>query len=161
MPALAPLLEAFSPMALHVRRSSGPVVGRHAEQDAIRQELASAGAGRLAALTLEGEPGIGKSRLLLAAGEMASGAGFTTIAVTADEELRGPFLLARSIVGLAASAPIARGRPEVGEALTRALDAMSGQDDPGLSSLPADRRLLRTFDLGAVAFRAVATETPL
>src|SRR5687768_5026498 len=100
MPALAPLLEAFSPMALYVRRSSGGVVGRRVEQDAIRQELASARAGRLAALTLEGEPGIGKTRLLLAAAEMASVAGFTTIAVTADEELRGPFLLARSIVGL-------------------------------------------------------------
>ena len=161
IPALASLLEGFSPMALHGRRSSGGVVGRHAEQDAIRQELASAGAGRLAALTLEGEPGIGKTRLLLAAGEMATDAGFTTIAVTADEELRGPFLLARSIVGSAASMPIARERPEAGEALTRALDAMSGQDDPGLASLPADRRLLRTFDLGAVAFRAVATETPL
>ena len=158
---LAPLLEAFSPMALHVRRSSGPVVGRRAEQDAIRQELASATAGHLAGLTFEGEPGIGKTRLLLAAGEMASAAGFTTIAVTADEELRGPFLLARSIVGSAASAPVARDRPEVGEALTRGLDAMSGQDDPGLATLPADRRLLRTFDLGAVAFRAAAAEAPL
>jgi DNA-binding CsgD family transcriptional regulator/tetratricopeptide (TPR) repeat protein len=159
--ALAPLLEAFSPMALHVRRPSGRVVGRLAEQDAIRQELASAGAGRLAGLTLEGEPGIGKTRLLLAAGEMASAAGFTTVAVTADEELRGPFLLARSIVGSAASSSVARARPEVGEAITRGLDAMSGQDDPGLATLPADRRLLRTFDLGAVAFRAVATEAPL
>ena len=78
--ALAPLLEAFSPMALHVRRPSGPVVGRHAEQDAIRQELASAKAGRIAGLTLEGEPGIGKTRLLLEAGEMAVAAGFATIA---------------------------------------------------------------------------------
>ncbi len=159
--ALAPLLEAFSPMALHVRRPSGPVVGRRVEQDAIRQEIASAAAGRLAALTLEGEPGIGKTRLLLAAGEMATEAGFTTIAVTADEELRGPFLLARSIVGSAAASPAALARPEIGEAVTRGLDAMSGQDDPGLATLPADRRLLRTFDLGAVAFRAVATETPL
>jgi hypothetical protein len=51
--ALAPLLEAFSPMSLHVRRSSGPIVGRRAEQDAIRQELASAAAGRLSGLTLD------------------------------------------------------------------------------------------------------------
>jgi DNA-binding CsgD family transcriptional regulator/tetratricopeptide (TPR) repeat protein len=159
--ALAPLLEAFSPMALHVRGASGPVVGRHVEQDAIRQELASVKAGRLAALTLEGEPGIGKTRLVLAAGEMASDAGFTTIAVTADEELRGPFLLARSIVGSAASVRAAAERSDVDEALTSCLDAMSGQDDPGLSTLPADRLLLRTFDLGAVAFRAVAAQRPL
>ena len=38
---------------------------------------------------------------------------------------------------------------------------MSGQDDPGLATLPADRRLLRTFDLGAVAFRALAADGPL
>ena len=159
--ALASVLEPFSPMALHLHRASGPVVGRHVEQDAIRQELASAKTGRLAALTLEGEPGIGKTRLLLAAGEMALAAGFTTIAVTADEELRGPFLLARSIVGSPDSLRAAAERPEAGEALARSLDAMSGQDDPGLASLPADRRLLRTFDLGAVAFRALAAERPL
>ncbi|MDP9297950.1 MAG: AAA family ATPase [Actinomycetota bacterium] len=159
--ALAPLLEAFSPMALHVHRASGPVVGRQIEQDAIRQELASARSGRLAALTLEGEPGIGKTRLLVAAGEMAAAAGFTTIAVTADEELRGPFLLARSIVGSTETIRAAEQRPDTAEALARCLDAMSGQDDPGLATLPADRRLLRTFDLGAVAFRSVASDRPL
>ena len=148
-------------MALHVHRAAGAVVGRQAEQDAIRQELASAATGRLAGIAIEGEPGIGKTRLLLAAGEMASEAGFTTIAVTADEELRGPFLLARSILGSAEAIQVATERPEAGEALARSLDAMSGQDDPGLATLPADRRLLRTFDLGAVAFRALAAGAPL
>ena len=38
---------------------------------------------------------------------------------------------------------------------------MSGQDDPGLATLSPDSRLLRTFDLGAVAFRALAAERPL
>ena len=153
-------LDAVSPMALHVRRATGPVVGRKGELDAIRQELATARTGRLAGLTLEGEPGIGKTRLLLAAAEIASEAGFTTIAVTADEELRGPFLLARSILGSPDALGAARS-PEADEALERGLDAMSGRDDPGLATLPPDRRLLRTFDLGAVAFRALATERPL
>src|SRR5437879_1607340 len=148
-------------MALHVHRASGPVVGRQIEQDAIRQELASVKTGRLAALTLEGEPGIGKTRLLIAAGEMTAAAGFTTIAVTGDEELRGPFLLARSIVGSAEAIDAARELPDADAALSRCLASMSGQDDPGLASLPADRRLLRTFDLGAVAFRAIATTRPL
>ncbi len=148
-------------MALHVHRPAGAVVGRQAEQDAIRQELASAATGRLAGLAVEGEPGIGKTRLVLAAGEMASAAGFTTIAVTADEELRGPFLLARSILGSAEAIQVARERPETAEALAGSLDSMSGQDDPGLATLPADRRLLRTFDLGAVAFRALAAAGPL
>jgi hypothetical protein len=159
--ALASVLEPFSPMALHVHRAAGAVVGRQTEQDAIRQELASAATGRLAGLAIEGEPGIGKTRLLLAAGEMASAAGFTTIAVTADEELRGPFLLARSILGSPEAIQVATSRPEAAEALARSLDAMSGQDDPGLATLPADRRLLRTFDLGAVAFRALAAVGPL
>ncbi len=148
-------------MALHVHRAASAVVGRRAEQDAIRQELTSAATGRLAGLAIEGEPGIGKTRLLLAAGEMASEAGFTTIAVTADEELRGPFLLARSILGSPDAIQVATNRPEAAEALARSLDAMSGQDDPGLATLPADRRLLRTFDLGAVAFRALAAGAPL
>ena len=52
-------------------------------------------------------------------------------------------------------------RPETAEALAGSLDSMSGQDDPGLATLPADRRLLRTFDLGAVAFRALAAVGPL
>src|SRR5205814_3692374 len=80
--------------------------------------------------------------------------------VTADEGLRGPCLLARSIIGSAASSPAAE-RPEVRTALTACLDAMSGNDDPSLASLPPDRRLLRTFDLGAVAVRSVAAEQPL
>ena len=158
--ALAPIFEAFSPMTLHVGRPKGAVVGRANELDAIRQELATAGGGRLTALTLEGEPGIGKTRLLLAAGEIASEDGFTTVAVTADEELRGPFLLARSIV-CSPEAIAAASSPEAKEALERCFDSMSGRDDPGLASLPPDRRLLRTFDLGAVAFRALAAERPL
>jgi DNA-binding NarL/FixJ family response regulator len=157
--ALAAAFEPISPLTLF-RRSTGPVVGRRNELDAVRQELQTARGGRLAALTVEGEPGIGKTRLLLAADELASEAGFTTIAVTADEELRGPFLLARSIVG-APEALTAATLPETRAALDAALDAMSGRDDPGLASLPPDRRLLRTFDLGAVAFRALAAERPL
>jgi len=148
-------------MALHVHKAAGPVVGRRAEQDAIRQELASAATGRLAGLAVEGEPGIGKTRLLLAAGEMAVATGFTTIAVTADEELRGPFLLARSILGSPEAIKIATEQPEIAEALAASLDSMAGQGDPGLATLPADHRLLRTFDLGAVAFRALAAAGPL
>ena len=128
--ALASVLEPFSPMALHVHRAAGAVVGRQAEQDAIRQELASAATGRLAGLAVEGEPGIGKTRLLLAAAEMASAAGFTTIAVTADEELRGPFLLARSILGAPEAIEVATERPETAEALARSLDSMSGPGRP-------------------------------
>jgi tetratricopeptide (TPR) repeat protein len=135
-------------------------VGRPVEVTAIEQELASAGSGRLAGVTLEGEPGIGKTRLLLATEEMATARGFTTIAVTGDEELRGPFLVARSIVGSTEAMEAARGTPAE-EALTRCMDAMSGQDDPSLASLSPDRKLLRTLDLGAVAIRDLAVLRPV
>ena len=151
---------AFSPMALEVHRATGDVVGRPSELQAIEQELATAAAGRLTGLTVEGEPGIGKTRLLLAAVDRAAAQGFATMATTADEELRGPFLVARSILG-SPEARAAAGGSSSAEALDRALDAMSGQDDPGLATLTPDRRLLRTFDLGAVAFRALAAERPL
>ena len=150
----------FSPMALDVHRATGDVIGRPAELKAITQELATARTGRLVGLTVEGEPGIGKTRLLVAAAERAESAGFTAIAVTADEELRGPFLVARSILG-SPSALEAAADGVTSDALRRCLDSMSGQDDPGLATLSPDRRLLRTFDLGAVAFRALAAERPL
>jgi tetratricopeptide (TPR) repeat protein/DNA-binding CsgD family transcriptional regulator len=159
-PALAPLLQPFSPLALHVHRSAGEVVGRPAELHAIGQELSSARAGRLVGLTVEGEPGIGKTRLLLAASELATEAGFTTIAVTADEELRGPFLLARSILGSTEAVEAVAGSPDE-ETLGRCLDSMSGQDDPSLATLSPDQRVLRTLDLGAVAIKTLASRTPL
>ena len=150
----------FSPMALDVHRATGDVVGRPIELQGITQELATAKAGRLSALTVEGEPGIGKTRLLLAAIDCAADEGFVSIAVTADEELRGPFLVARSILGSPEAYAAAAGTGAA-EALDRCLDSMSGQDDPGLATLQPDRRLLRTFDLGAVAFRELAAVRPI
>ena len=97
-----PSLLCFNPSLRwrsHVHRAAGAVVGRQAEQEAIQPGDGLRANREDRGVTVEGEPGIGKTRLLLAAGEMASAAGFTTIAVTADEELRGPFLLARSILG--------------------------------------------------------------
>jgi DNA-binding NarL/FixJ family response regulator len=149
----------FAPLQMQVRRLTRAVIGRSAELAAIGQELRSAESGRLAALTVEGEPGIGKTRLLVDAAEQAEALGFRTVTVAADEELRGPFLLARSILA-AAAANVAAEDPAA-PALTRSLDALSGQDDPSLANLPPDARLLRTFDLAAVAIRDLATSKPL
>ena len=147
---------AVPPLALHVRRAAGPVVGRQVELGAIRQELASAKTGRLTALTLEGEPGIGKTRLLVEAAELAAREGFTPLAATADEEIRGPFLLARGI--FASPAVPLNG---AGEKFQRVLDAISGRDDPTLATLAPDDKLLRVFDLAAGAIRALATTQPV
>ncbi|MET0937954.1 MAG: AAA family ATPase [Gaiellaceae bacterium] len=148
-----------SPVALQVRRAAGPVVGRQVELGAISQGLASARAGRLTALTLEGEPGIGKTRLLVAAADVASAEGFTPLAATADEEIQGPFLLARGI--FASAAAHESGHNGAREQFQRALDAMSGRDDPSLEALAPDHKLLRVFDLAAVAIRALAAANPV
>jgi tetratricopeptide (TPR) repeat protein/DNA-binding CsgD family transcriptional regulator len=158
--ALAPLLAPSAPLALQVHRGPGPVVGREIELAAIGQELAAAAGGRLAGLTVEGEPGIGKTRLLVAGIDMARERRFTTVAVVADEELRGPFLLARSILGAPEAVAAAEGTAAA-DALARALNAMSGLDDPSLATLSPDAKLLRTYDLGAVAIRELATRRPL
>jgi DNA-binding NarL/FixJ family response regulator len=147
-------------LAVKVRRASGAVIGRPVELTAIQQELAAAKSGRLAATTVEGEPGIGKTRLLLAASDIAAAQGFTRIAVAADEEIRGPFLLARSIVGSPEAISAVEGTP-ARDALGRSLDALTGRDDPGFESLPPDQKLLRTLDLAAVAVRALSESRPL
>jgi DNA-binding CsgD family transcriptional regulator len=153
---MAPL----SVLALQARRATGTVVGRQLELSAIKQELGAAKAGRLTAVTLEGEPGIGKTRVLLAAAELAAAEGFTPIAVTADEEIRGPFLVGRSILAGAAAGDPREGTP-VQEQLQRALDSISGRDDPSLDALSPDQKLLRTFDLAALAMRELAAADPV
>jgi DNA-binding NarL/FixJ family response regulator len=147
-----------SPLALQARRLTGSVVGRQIELGAIKQELASARSGRLTALTLEGEPGIGKTRLLLATAELAAAEGFTPLAVTADEEIRGPFLLARAIFASPAAVESGNGGQEQ---LQRVRDAISGRDDPTLEALTPDHKLLRVFDLAAVAIRDLAASNPV
>ena len=151
---------AFAPLGLFEHRTGRAVVGRPAEIAAIDDAIGVAEGGRLSALTVEGEPGIGKTRLLLAARESAQARGFLTVAVGADEELRGPFLLARSIVGA----------PEVIEAMSgssserailAASSALGGRDDPAFAGMSADQRLLRSFDLATMAVRALTAERPL
>ena len=119
-----------------------------------------AGESHLVALTVEGEPGIGKTRLLVAASEMAATAGFLTIAVTTDEQIRGPFLLAQSIFASPALREQVAGTRAEGD-LQRAVDAISGRDEPGLASMASESRLLRAYDLAAVALGAVAAHVPV
>jgi DNA-binding NarL/FixJ family response regulator len=154
------MLQPLSPLALQLRRMTGAVVGRPAEIAAIEQELSAAASGRLTAVTVEGEPGIGKTRLLLSARDLASARGFTVVTAAADEEIRGPFLLARSILASSEAASAAPTGP-VREALDRSLDALAGRDEPGLENLPPDQKVLRTLDLAAMAIRALADEQPV
>src|SRR4051812_26173958 len=127
--ALDPVVGSQCSLAVQLRRAFGGIIGRSAELEAIAQEIEES-TRRLSAVTLEGEPGIGKTRLLLEAVELASAKGFTCVAVTADEEIRGPFLLARSLFASAGIREIAVGTPTEA-AVRRVVDAISGRDEPG------------------------------
>jgi ATP/maltotriose-dependent transcriptional regulator MalT len=61
------------------------LVGRAAERDAIASALAALAGGTGGALAIEGEPGIGKSRLLAHLGVAAEAAGHTVLAGRASE----------------------------------------------------------------------------
>ena len=157
--ALDPLVGPQCSLAVQLRRATGAVIGRGAELEAISQELREA-SGRLAAVTLEGEPGIGKTRLLLAAVELASASGFTCVAITADEEIRGPFLLARSLFASIAIRETAAGTPAEA-AVRRVVEAISGRDEPGYENLSPDAKLLRAFDLAGVAVSELSRIRPI
>ena len=157
--ALDPLVGPQCSLAVQLRRASGPVIGRSAELEAIAQEVREA-SGRLAAVTIEGEPGIGKTRLLLAAAELAATNGFACVSITADEEIRGPFLVARSLFASGAVRDTAAGTPAEA-AVGRVVEAISGQDEPGFETLSPDAKLLRAFDLGGVAISTLAGVRPL
>ena len=157
--ALDPLVGPQCSLAVQLRRATGAVIGRSAELEAISQELKEA-TSRLAAVTLEGEPGIGKTRLLLAAAELAAASGFTCVAITSDEEIRGPFLVARSLFASSAIHDTAAGTPAEA-AVGRVVEAISGRDERGFETLLPDAKLLRAFDLAGVAISALAGLRPL
>ena len=159
--ALDPLVGPQCSLAVQLRRATGSIIGRTAELDAIGQEVRDA-KNRLTAITIEGEPGIGKTRLLLAAAELASESGFATVTITADEEIRGPFLVARSLFAAQAILDAAKAAGQAGEtALARVYDAISGRDEPGYAGLSPDAKLLRAFDLAGVAIGTLAQAQPL
>ena len=140
---------------------AGPLVGRGVEQLAIDQELDIAKAGALRVLVIEGEAGIGKTRLLGAAAESALARDMLPVYAGADEDLRAPFLLARMLldapplVGLAQRAG-ARGP------LDRAIAALSGDGlEVGRAGLSAWDERLRVLDAGALALRMLSAHRPL
>lgn len=157
--ALDPRIQPQCSLTVQLRRVTGSVVGRSTELAAIEHELQGART-NLSAVTLEGEPGIGKTRLLLATAELATRTGFTTVAVTADEEIRGPFLLAQSIFA-APSLREAIAGTAAETSVQRVVEAMSGRDEPGLEGMSRDAKLLRTFDLAGVALGQATEEKPL
>lgn len=157
-----PLSYATAPLCslgLYSRRVTQSLVGRGLELTAVEREVAAARNG-MACLSMEGEPGIGKTRVLLSVEEIARVRGFRTIGATADEEIRGPFLVAKSIFASPALGDLNPDSPAE-EAVRRVTEALTLGDSPGLESLAPERKLLRVFDLAANALRLLAIEKPL
>ncbi|HEY6635300.1 MAG TPA: AAA family ATPase [Acidimicrobiia bacterium] len=142
-------------------RAQGPVVGRAPELEVIEQQLNAAPTAGLRAIVLEGEAGIGKTRMLDAAAGLATDAPspFWVLEVTADEELRGPFLLFRSLLTSPAMAAVAREAMAM-EPLDKAQEAISGRST-SLEGLSPQEQMLRKFDEVAATLLALTRERPL
>jgi tetratricopeptide (TPR) repeat protein len=80
------------------------------------------------------------------------------VSVSADEEISGPFLLARGIFAGAALRESAAGAEL--ESLDRTRELLAGRDDPTMADLPPDLRVLRVYDQVTMVLRAVATQRP-
>ena len=123
------------------RRSGRARARRQARRDGRHPPGAGDRAGgRLACVSIEGEPGIGKTRLLMAAQELAEAEGFVPIAVwprTRSCAGRSCWPARSSAAGRSRrSRP---GRPTAESAVQRAIDVLSGRDDPALGGLPPRR----------------------
>lgn len=143
-------------------RSEAPIVGRKRELKAVEDHITTARSG-LSAVVLEGEAGIGKTRMLEAAVDLAGAADDTpylTLDVSADEELRGPFLLFRSLLSSPRMAAIAREAMAL-EPVDRARDAIGGRSADKDEGLSPQERMLRIFDEVASAVAALARERPV
>ncbi|HEX6302343.1 MAG TPA: AAA family ATPase [Acidimicrobiia bacterium] len=149
---------AFDPSS---PRSAGPIVGRKRELRAIEEQLAATTSG-LRALVLQGEAGIGKTRMLEAAVDLAETAEtpYLTLDVAADEELRGPFLLFRSLLNSPRVAAIAREAMAL-EPVDRARDAIGGRSTDGDEGLSPQEKMLRIFDEVASAVAAFTRDRPV
>ena len=142
-------------------RSQTPVIGRSRELEVIGQQLESTSVAGLRAVVLEGEAGIGKTRMLEAAAELAADQEprFRTLEVTADEELRGPFLLFRSLLTSPHMAAVARDAMAM-EPLDRAQEAISGRGQR-MQGLSPQEQMLHTFDEVASTILALTRDRPL
>ena len=140
------------------KRASRTVVGRLHELEEIEEAVDSA-LESLVGICLEGEPGIGKTTLMHASADIAAAHGMASVMVVADEEIRGPLMMARAIFDndeLRSDMSA-----ETAAAIDRTRKVLRGEDDAGLSGLPADERLLRAFDVASIALMAIVREQPI
>lgn len=166
-PAAAEPVErpAAPPLAAEAIEGARPrpafeLVGRDAERAILDEELVRATATRIRVVSLEGEAGIGKTRLMEEAAQLAQERGFGVVAVGADEELRGPFLLLRTLL---ATTEIEALAVEAGaaEALAAARAELGGGAGATQEGLTASEQMLHVYDVATVALRQIAAARPL
>ena len=143
----------------YVRPDRLPIVGRAAERAAVDADIDGVAAGTIRVYAVEGEAGIGKTRLIESAVDGALAKGFGAVIVGGDEELRGPFFILRTLLTSSSIQALAD-KAGVRELLERAREVVSGrgQSETGLS--PAEQTL-RVYDVATVAIRAIAESQPL
>ena len=147
------------PEETYVRAGLAPIVGREAERAMIMDELEAVTARALRVVSVEGEAGIGKTRLLEMAAQEALSRGFGVVIVGADEELRGPFFLLRTLL-VSTSMERLADETAARETLEQARDVLWGrQQIPG--GLSPSEQMLRVYDMTTVALRSIASARPL
>ena len=142
------------------RPEATQIVGRASERAAIAQDLDAVLASQIRVVAIEGESGIGKTRLLESAMEAASAKGFGGVIVGGDEELRGPFFMLRTLLSSSSIETLAdqtMGR----EALERARQVLWGRNSEADSGLSPAEQMLRVYDVATVALRQIADAKPL
>ena len=159
-PAAAPRREVTLEETF-VRPAAAPMVGRSLERAALEQDLNAVAAGSIRVFAIEGEPGIGKTRLMESAVEAATEKGFGAVMVGGDEELRGPFFMLRTLLGSKTIEAIAD-RAQAREALEQARGVLWGRRDAsGDTGLTPAEQTLRIYDVATLAIRQIAEAEPL
>src|SRR4051812_24020097 len=140
------------------QRSTSALVGR-SEELALVEDRLLASSESLSGVTVEGEPGIGKSSLLTTTAELTRERGYSVVMVAADEEIRGPFLVARGVFG---ADELREGADaDVRARLDAVCDLMAGRTDPDVAGLSPEMRVLRIYDQAALALRSAAAQRPI
>lgn len=111
--------------------ATGPtsLVGRDREVEVLRRAVTTAAGGRGQVVLIEGEPGIGKTRLVQRAGELARAAGFEVCVGTCDD-----LLAAQPFAALVAALGV---RPDSSDADRSAIAALvESHDTPDAALVP-------------------------
>ncbi|TMK22518.1 MAG: adenylate/guanylate cyclase domain-containing protein, partial [Actinobacteria bacterium] len=142
------------------RPELAPMVGRAIERAAVEHELDAVLGRTIRVLAAEGEPGIGKTRLMEATIEAATARGFGTVMVGGDEELRGPFFMLRTLLSSTSIEALAD-KAMARESLERARNVLWGRGEAERGGLSPAERTLRIYDVATVAIRQIAEAIPL